>query len=36
MIPLVDWQEGRISPPDWHLHLKKGLGGSLTQQFKQV
>jgi putative hydrolase of the HAD superfamily len=32
-----DWQEGRISPPDWHLHLSKRLGGSLTfEQFKQV
>jgi HAD superfamily hydrolase (TIGR01509 family) len=25
-----DWQEGRISPRDWHLHLRKRLGGSLT------
>src|SRR5215510_14202828 len=25
-----DWQEGRISPRDWHLHLSKRLGGSLT------
>jgi glucose-1-phosphatase len=25
-----DWQEGRISPRDWHLHLAKRLGGSLT------
>lgn len=25
-----DWQEGRISPRDWHLHLVKRLGGSLT------
>ena len=33
----VDWQEGRISPQDWHLHLSKRLGGSLTfEQFKQV
>ena len=29
-----DWQEGRISPRDWHLHLSKRLGGSLTfEQF---
>ena len=25
-----DWQEGRISPRDWHLHLAKRLGGTLT------
>ena len=32
-----DWQEGRISPQDWHLHLSKRLGGSLTfEQFKQA
>src|SRR5467141_2783610 len=32
-----DRQEGRISPQDWHLHLSKRLGGSLTfEQFKQV
>jgi putative hydrolase of the HAD superfamily len=30
----TDWQEGRISPRDWHLHLSKRLGGSLTfEQF---
>jgi len=29
-----DWQEGRMSPRDWHLHLSKRLGGSLTfEQF---
>jgi putative hydrolase of the HAD superfamily len=29
-----DWQEGRISPRDWHLHLAKRLGGSLSfEQF---
>lgn len=29
-----DWQEGRIGPRDWHLHLIKRLGGSLTfEQF---
>ena len=25
-----DWQEGRISPRDWHLHLTKRLGGKLS------
>jgi putative hydrolase of the HAD superfamily len=30
----LDWQEGRISPRDWHLHLTKRLGASLTfEQF---
>ena len=29
-----DWQEGRISPRDWHLHLKQRFGGSATfEQF---
>jgi len=29
-----DWQEGRISPRDWYLHLTKRLGSSLTfEQF---
>ena len=33
----LDWQEGRISPQDWHLYLSKRLGGALTfEQFKQV
>lgn len=33
----LDWQEGRISPRDWHLHLTKRLGGSLTfEQFSEV
>ena len=33
----ADWQEGRMSPQDWHLHLSRRLGGSLTfEQFKQV
>ncbi len=33
----ADWQEGRMSPQDWHLHLSKRLGGSLTfEQFKDV
>ena len=32
-----DWQEGRISPHDWHLHLSNRLGGSLTfEQFAEV
>ena len=33
----LDWQEGRISPRDWHLHLSKRLGSSLTfEQFNEV
>ncbi len=33
----LDWQEGRISPRDWHLHLTKRLGASLTfEQFAEV
>jgi glucose-1-phosphatase len=33
----MDWQEGRISPQDWHLHLSKRLGGSLSfEQFSEV
>lgn len=33
----TDWQEGRISPQDWHLHLSKRLGGSLSfEQFTEV
>ena len=33
----IDWQEGRISPRDWHLHLTKRLGASLTfEQFSEV
>jgi len=32
-----DWQEGRMSPHDWHLHLTKRLGGGLTfQQFTEA
>jgi glucose-1-phosphatase len=32
-----DWQEGRISPRDWHLHLAKRLGSTLTfEQFTEV
>jgi HAD superfamily hydrolase (TIGR01509 family) len=26
----MDWQEGRISPRDWHLHIIKRLGGALS------
>jgi putative hydrolase of the HAD superfamily len=33
----LDWQEGRISPRDWHLHITKRLGGSFTfEQFTEV
>ena len=33
----LDWQEGRISPRDWHLHLTKRLGVSLPfEQFSEV
>jgi glucose-1-phosphatase len=33
----LDWQEGRISPHDWHLHLTKRLGASLTfEEFSEV
>ena len=32
-----DWQEGRISPREWHLHVTKRLGASLTfEQFTEV
>src|SRR5882724_6912273 len=32
-----DWQEGRISSRDWHLHLSKRLGGSLSfEQFTEA
>jgi glucose-1-phosphatase len=32
-----DWQEGRISPRDWHLHLSRRLGEGLTfQQFSEA
>ncbi len=27
-----DWQEGRISARDWHLHINKRFGGSLSFQ----
>ena len=33
----VDWQEGRIAPRDWHLHLKQRFGGSATfEQFVEA
>jgi glucose-1-phosphatase len=33
----IDWQEGRVSPRDWHLHLERRLGGKLSfEQFVQV
>jgi HAD superfamily hydrolase (TIGR01509 family) len=32
-----DWQEGRVSPRDWHLHLSKRLGSKLNfEQFVEV
>jgi glucose-1-phosphatase len=32
-----DWQEGRMSPRDWYLHLNERLGGGLTfEQFTEV
>jgi glucose-1-phosphatase len=33
----LDWQEGRISPRGWHLHLTKRLGTTLTfEEFGEV
>ena len=33
----MDWQEGRMSPRDWHLHLERRLGGKLGfEQFVEV
>jgi glucose-1-phosphatase len=33
----LDWQKGRVSPRDWHLHLTKRLGISLTfEEFSEV
>ena len=33
----ADWQEGRMSPRDWYLHLTKRFGGSFTfEQFTEV
>ena len=32
-----DWQEGRMSPRDWHIHVAKKLGAALTfEQFAEV
>lgn len=32
-----DWQEGRIAPHDWYLHLAQRLGGGLSfEQFTEV
>jgi FMN phosphatase YigB (HAD superfamily) len=32
----MDWQEGRLSPREWHLHIVKRLGGNLTyEEFKK-
>jgi putative hydrolase of the HAD superfamily len=32
-----DWQEGRFSARDWHLHLAKRLGGALSfEQFSEA
>ena len=32
-----DWQEGRISPRDWYLHLAKRFGGNISfEQFTDV
>jgi putative hydrolase of the HAD superfamily len=32
-----DWQEGRISARDWHLHIKQRFGGSATfEQFTEA
>lgn len=33
----LDWQEGRISPRDWNLHLNKRLGANLSfEQFTRT
>ena len=32
-----DWQEGRISPHDWHLHITKRLGSPLRfEEFREA
>jgi putative hydrolase of the HAD superfamily len=32
-----DWQEGRISPRDWYLHMNKRLGSALTlEQYSEA
>lgn len=33
----LDWQEGRLSPRDWHSHVTRKLGGTLTlEQFTEI
>jgi HAD superfamily hydrolase (TIGR01509 family) len=33
----LDWQEGRIRPRDWHAHIAKKLGGTLSfEQFTEA
>ncbi|HYL84690.1 MAG TPA: HAD-IA family hydrolase [Candidatus Angelobacter sp.] len=33
----MDWQEGRLAPRDWHLHLTKKLGSKLSfEQFVEI
>jgi HAD superfamily hydrolase (TIGR01509 family) len=33
----LDWQEGHIPPREWHAHVTKKLGGTLTfEQFTEV
>jgi glucose-1-phosphatase len=32
-----DWQEGRMTPRDWHLHISRRLGSTLSfEQFTEV
>src|SRR5260370_7876932 len=32
-----DWQQGRISPHDWHLHITKRLGSPLNfEEFHKI
>jgi putative hydrolase of the HAD superfamily len=32
-----DWQEGRMSPRDWHLHISRRLGTTLSfEQFTEI
>jgi glucose-1-phosphatase len=32
-----DWQEGRMTPRDWHIHLSRRLGSTLSfEQFTEV
>src|SRR5690242_4409326 len=33
----TDWQEGRISARDWHMHMQRRFGGSATfEQFSDA